>query len=753
MTEPVLAVPNLLLLLVHLHLLEYPSVNNPEYDQNLFDPNVRGLRDRVNSMENMSYFLVGKIEDRKASTNKILSTYPCLTPPDSIAFRTSLAKYLETLRHNSSYLKIGSSSMIASRNRRKGIDPEFVQAWWWKDIVVRKTLLEECAGERFERLLLALSTHALLKRTSVSLYVPANIALGNTRELFRVQQQTYTALLASSESTRHTWQRSAALLDQRQDNLKLLREHLASRSQSPPSKYDALPTDRLLTLADSMFQGFCQDFCDDVEDRRALNFTLELAGLSGTDMLRLNLVNTSPSAAGLGADFMSRDLEAKILPVQALPIAAAHHPSSLRNLRRSLFAPSKPSSSACETGVNAETVTERTKSHAEISLSVHLSAEKKTKSALNDALTQTQMMRHELRRQLTHAKQMQSNKVDDQTSVQLDLWLDVESEGSDVDFCKQPTPGLFSSPEIYEIPRSNRLECRVDHVRGSPLPVYPSISESLPSSLPPPPNGTMYFLEHSAYDAQMQDNVDKPLTADGSVDHTATPPRLITSTPPASVKPRSAYARRIIASQSKGTPKKPGKVEFIVSGSTGLRKSRKSVRTSLALLKRPSLFGPPLSDPPDEEHTDDADRIINAVHDESSRIENSYITPKFTRLPSPYKFKSASPSKEPSATPGPRCSFKIIERLSLASLPDGMMSADDLFQEEHSLDANDTNGDWVDADELPGVYSEPNLQDNGEEYEGRSVTLRDILLQAGDTTQFDLLSDEIFRVDGSFAWE
>jgi hypothetical protein len=176
---------------------------------------------------------------------------------------------------------------------------------------------------------------------------------------------------------------------------------------------------------------------------------------------------------------------------------------------------------------------------------------------------------------------------------------------------KQPTPGLCSSPATYEVPQSNRLESRVDHVRGSLLSAYPlaqqPISEPLP--LPPPPNGTMAFLEHSAHDAQVQDDIDKPLTADGSVDHTATPPRLITSTPPVSVKPRSAYARRIIASQ---TPKRPGRVEFIVSGSTGLRKSRKSVRTSLALLKRPSLFGPPLSDPPDEGHTDDADRVCDA---------------------------------------------------------------------------------------------------------------------------------------------
>jgi hypothetical protein len=74
--------------------------------------------------------------------------YPCLTPPDSIAFRTSLAKYLETLRHQSIYFKTGTASMKASRNQSKEIDPKFVQAWWWKDVVVRKTLLEECAGER-----------------------------------------------------------------------------------------------------------------------------------------------------------------------------------------------------------------------------------------------------------------------------------------------------------------------------------------------------------------------------------------------------------------------------------------------------------------------------------------------------------------------------------------------------------------------------------------------------------------------------
>jgi hypothetical protein len=34
--------------------------------------------------------------------------------------------------------------------------------WWWKDVPVRKSLLEECTGARFERLLLALSIHVLI---------------------------------------------------------------------------------------------------------------------------------------------------------------------------------------------------------------------------------------------------------------------------------------------------------------------------------------------------------------------------------------------------------------------------------------------------------------------------------------------------------------------------------------------------------------------------------------------------------------
>ena len=75
MAEPFLSLPIPLLQLVHLHLLQYPLANNPEYDQNLFNTNMRGLRDRTKSMEDICYFLVGKVEGRKESAKSVGGLY------------------------------------------------------------------------------------------------------------------------------------------------------------------------------------------------------------------------------------------------------------------------------------------------------------------------------------------------------------------------------------------------------------------------------------------------------------------------------------------------------------------------------------------------------------------------------------------------------------------------------------------------------------------------------------------------------
>ena len=73
-----LSLPLPLLLLVHIHLLGYPHADEPEYDQHVFDAKTRGLRDRTKTMEELSYFLVGKIEHkpRLKSVSSPLSKHP-----------------------------------------------------------------------------------------------------------------------------------------------------------------------------------------------------------------------------------------------------------------------------------------------------------------------------------------------------------------------------------------------------------------------------------------------------------------------------------------------------------------------------------------------------------------------------------------------------------------------------------------------------------------------------------------------------
>lgn len=63
-----LYLPPSLLILVHLHILEYAHANNVEYDHNIFNPRTRGLRERAKTMEDICYFLVGKIECKGVKT-------------------------------------------------------------------------------------------------------------------------------------------------------------------------------------------------------------------------------------------------------------------------------------------------------------------------------------------------------------------------------------------------------------------------------------------------------------------------------------------------------------------------------------------------------------------------------------------------------------------------------------------------------------------------------------------------------------
>jgi hypothetical protein len=186
----------------------------------------------------------------------------------------------------------------------------------------------------------------------------------------------------------------------------------------------------------------------------------------------------------------------------------------------------------------------------------------------------------------------------------------------------KPTPELLSSLASYRAPLADARKSRIKHIREYLLPAYPAIpkptSEPPQSRLPRPLKFTPAVSQSIAPPRGVENHLEALAKPDATLsvyedDTPQTPGQLITSTPPATVKPRSAYARRILASQSK--EKHKGKVEFKVSAHGGLRKSRKSVRMSLASARRPSLFEPPLSDEEDDdfvsdnEYGNDVDRV------------------------------------------------------------------------------------------------------------------------------------------------
>jgi hypothetical protein len=159
-----LVLPLPLLLLIHVHLLGYPHADDPEYDEHVFNVKLRGLRDRIKTMEDLCYFLVGKIEPKPRlksvslplSKNhlyiesfQLFPTYPCSQPSDSVAFRAVLAKYLEALRNQAirpeTLPKLQSTS---SKGKSPAPGITTPDPWWWKDVVVRRSLLEECTGNR-----------------------------------------------------------------------------------------------------------------------------------------------------------------------------------------------------------------------------------------------------------------------------------------------------------------------------------------------------------------------------------------------------------------------------------------------------------------------------------------------------------------------------------------------------------------------------------------------------------------------------
>jgi hypothetical protein len=88
-----LSLPLPLLLLVHIHLLGYPHADEPEYDEHVFNIKMRGLRDRTKTMEDLCYFLVGKIEHKPRLKSVSSSPYQKIHEP---SYRTCFSSFQPT---------------------------------------------------------------------------------------------------------------------------------------------------------------------------------------------------------------------------------------------------------------------------------------------------------------------------------------------------------------------------------------------------------------------------------------------------------------------------------------------------------------------------------------------------------------------------------------------------------------------------------------------------------------------------------
>ncbi|KAJ4466801.1 hypothetical protein C8R41DRAFT_925978 [Lentinula lateritia] len=294
-SQSVLELPLPLLLLTHLQILQYPHIDNENFDIHIFDAQKRGLRARIKMMEDLGYWLVNQIEGRE-----IFPVYPCIKPSETIAFRTSFAKYLEALRQ----------SCI------KGNDASSV---WWRSVQARKSLLEECTGEKFLRLLLAFSTQVLLR-------------LSSNPYTFQSPVLYYSNRLASTQASQRSWIKFASNLLEREQRLmdtKII--HTATKSQFQ-SKFQSLSTPRLVALKDSKLQDILSQECWRGDPaRKILEFFVTLAGLGCGPTEDGKHREPSPVGTLSHLSYSPRT------EVQLLPLAAARHLYYLQRLKRPVF--------------------------------------------------------------------------------------------------------------------------------------------------------------------------------------------------------------------------------------------------------------------------------------------------------------------------------------------------------------------------------------------------------------------------------
>ncbi|KAL1685098.1 hypothetical protein GGG16DRAFT_129608 [Schizophyllum commune] len=690
------ALPPSLILLVHLHLLEYPHADRSEYDHNVFNPKTRGLKDRTKTMEDISYFLVRKLERDRVKTT--LPNYPCKKPSDNVAYRTALTKYLEGVRHSA----IGGSHAPTTSRSAKGSPKEATMskagasAAWWKDVLVRKSTIEECAGEKFEKIMVALSIEVLMRyvkgaRDPAILYSP------------EAQPLTYPTMLSSAMHARKEWSRRMEELRLQQTQLQRLKERLR-QSTSTKSKYEGLTTQRLVEYAESKYQDLLSAW-----SVPALDFLIETAGVSRQDPAGTTSSKVAPSTTAFSRSTLLKTAStSKATAPQPLPVAAAHHPSYLKKLRKPLSAGADPSRSrasqsrphASDRGVHASDAAGAQAAAAPQTARL-VERERQMKRALLRELDKVRRRRGEAEERLLQALRQKRKPAGRARQEKLDIWVppsptiisfDVPLRRLDSREADTVAQVISDKQSAHELTASDPfvepLQTRVDRVRARWKASPERLSENQASRIPKPP------LEYS-----------KPATSSNLQTRNAPPASAATSSRPHD--PKREPSRTVSQADSR-TP----------------RRARKSARMSLV---RP----PVLHDVEDAEVT-------------QVRIASEFAsTPTNTRAQILDQLRDDSDEEWDESTRILSTPGKPLASLSRA--PGSVTST--VKRRPRETFAMPTGGDPI---ELPtsGLEDDEGETSEGDDSgyeEGHSVSLRDILLQA-DMTGINLaahLADEM----------
>ncbi|EXJ90399.1 hypothetical protein A1O1_03500 [Capronia coronata CBS 617.96] len=200
----------------------------------------QNLQSRIKAVE-WSLYRLFEVYDVEATRAKLAGFFPPSAPIQSLNLRTAIYKWLTELK-------------------RDGVLP--------RETVLRKTMLDECKGEKFEELLAAFAMVVLRKRLArKSGRVKGIQALAmmeaKTRQMSD-RETTVALILAHRVSLRQSLQRRQHLQSEAHtqiQSLGVLRDNISRRLEiaSQPENIEELSTPQYETLKDQVNQAFAAD--------------------------------------------------------------------------------------------------------------------------------------------------------------------------------------------------------------------------------------------------------------------------------------------------------------------------------------------------------------------------------------------------------------------------------------------------------------------------------------------------------------